>query len=92
MLQYIPMVTFQYILSWERNLQNVLKYVTVCEIVMKNAKIPLITSKYFCGHTEGFSGGECHEVMTYGPDNWIFLVGDQRVTWWEHQAYYLTHA
>ena len=34
----------------------------------------------------------CHEVMKYGPNNWIFLAGDQRVTWQEHQAYNLMHA
>ena len=68
------------------------KYVTKIEIVKKMLKASLETSKYFCGDTEGFSGGECHEVTKYGPNNWIFLVGDQRVTWWEHQAYYLTHA
>ena len=55
-------------------------------------KASLEMSKCFCGDTEGFSGGECHEVMKYDPNNWIFLAGHQRVTWWEHQAYNLTHA
>ena len=25
----------------------------------------------------------CHEVTRYCPKYWIFLVGDQKVTWWE---------
>ena len=51
------------------------EYVTENKINWKTPKVSLKTSKSFCRDTEGFSGGECHEVTGYSPYFWQEIKG-----------------